>query len=314
MRPASVQRILVTGAAGFVAAHLVPALRRALPQCELILCGDGVALDITDAGAVAELVRAQSPDACIHLAAVSAVPAANRDPGLAWRVNLHGTLALAEAILAHAPACRLLFVSSAEVYGASFRAGTKLDESAAAAPMNTYAATKAAADLALGAMVGGGLQVLRLRPFNHTGPGQSADLSVPAFARQIARIKAGLQPPVMQVGALDARRDFLDVRDVCAGYVACLQAELPPGSILNFASGVPRQIGEVLHAMFDLAGVHPEVTTGKALLRPSDTPIACGDSGRAAALLGWHPAIAWEQTLRDVLDDWDARVAANADA
>ena len=102
-------------------------------------------------------------------------------------------------------------------------AGVALDESAAAAPMNTYAATKAAADLALGAMVNEGLRVIRLRPFNHTGPGQSPDFVVPAFARQIARIETGLQPPVMRTGALAPRRDFLDVRDVYAAYIACLQ-------------------------------------------------------------------------------------------
>ena len=310
------RRILVTGASGFVASHLIPVLRLEFPQAELILCGEGqVALDITDTAAVAALVRHHRPDGCVHLAAVSAVPAARRDPGHAWRVNLHGTLALADAILEHAPECRLLYVSSAEIYGSSFRAGLRVDEGAPAAPMNTYAATKAAADLALGAMTGAGLRVIRVRPFNHTGPGQAASLAVPAFARQIVRIKAGLQPAVMEVGALDPQRDFLDVRDVCAGYVACLRAEgLAADSIFNFSSGIPRRIGDVLDSMLAIAGVQARVQTGQALLRPSDIPLACGDAARALEVLGWRPTIAWEQTLRDVLDDWTARVAANPDA
>lgn len=303
-------RILLTGASGFVAGHLMPRLRQDFPQAELIPCDT----DITDHPAVNDVVRRTAPDACVHLAAVTAVPTARRDPGHAWRVNLHGTLALAGAILAHVPACRLLYVSSAEIYGASFRAGTPLDETAAPAPMNTYAATKAAADLALGAMAGDGLRVVRLRPFNHTGPGQSADFVVPAFARQIARIAAGRQPPLLEVGALEPRRDFLDVRDVCAAYAACLRHAdgLAPGAIFNIASGQPRRIGDILQRMLDLAGVAATVRTGAALLRPGDTPIACGDAGAARAALGWSPAIPWDQTLRDVLDDWTARVTAEA--
>ena len=87
---------------------------------------------------------------------------------------------------------------------------------------NLYAASKAAADLALGAMTVDGLRVVRVRPFNHTGPGQSPDLVVAAFARQVARIAAGVQAPVIDVGSLESWRDFLDVRDVCAAYMACI--------------------------------------------------------------------------------------------
>nr|WP_283949887.1 GDP-mannose 4,6-dehydratase [Limobrevibacterium gyesilva] len=306
---------MLTGAGGFVAGHLVPRLRAAFPQAALTLCGGGnLDLDVTDAAAVRALVARVRPDACVHLAAVSAVPLARQDPDHAWRVNLHGTLALGDAILAAAPDCTMLYVSSAEIYGGSFRAGVPLDERAAPAPMNTYAATKAAADLALGAMAADGLRVVRLRPFNHTGPGQTPTFVVPAFARQVARIAAGLQPPSLQVGALDPRRDFLDVRDVCDAYVACLRRAdaVAAGTILNIASGVPRRIGDILQALLALAGVRAEVETGAALLRPVDIPTACGDASAARVLLDWAPAIAWERTLRDVLDDWMARVRAEA--
>jgi nucleoside-diphosphate-sugar epimerase len=305
------RRILLTGAAGFVAGHLVPRLRAAFPDAELTLSGLGdITLDITDADAVHALVREVRPDGCVHLAAVSTVSAARHDPGHAWRVNLHGSLALAAALLEHSANCVLLYVSSGEIYGRSFRAGIALDETAAPAPMNAYAATKAAADLALGAMVGEGLRVIRLRPFNHTGPGQSADFAVPAFARQVARIEAGLQTPAMHVGALDPRRDFLDVRDVCAAYVACLQRAdaIAPGSIFNIASGTPRRIGDILQQLLDLAGVAVKVETGAALLRPSEIPFAAGDAAAARIALGWQPAIPWEQTLHEVLADWRRRV------
>ncbi len=307
------RRILVTGASGFVGSHLLPELRRSFPAAELTVCGEDpsmLGVEISDAAAVDALVAAVRPDACVHLAAIAAIPAARRDPQQAWRVNLHGTLALAGAVLRHVPACSFLYISSADIYGRSFRSGKPLDESAAPAPTNTYGATKAAADLAVGAMAAEGLRAVRLRPFNHTGPGQSAAVVVPAFARQVARVAAGLQPPVLQVGALDPWRDFLDVRDVCAAYLACLQRPdaLEPGIILNIASGTPRRIGDVLDDLLRLAGVQARVETGSALLRPADIPLACGDATLARRLLGWAPERHWQDTLRDVLADWAGRV------
>ena len=298
-------RILLTGADGFVGTHLRAALRDAFPAAALIAPG----ADLRDAAAVEAMVAAARPDRCIHLAAVSAVTTAAAEQDKAWAVNLGGTLTLARALIAHAPGCRMIFASSAEAYGASFRAGTALDESAPLAPQTIYGATKAAADLALGAMVRDGLDVVRLRLFNHTGPGQSDGFVVSAFARQLAAIGLGLQPPVMQVGNLDSARDFLDVRDVCAAYVAALAAdELPAGLILNIASGIPRRIGDVLDGLRALSGNAVEVRTDPTRLRPSDIPIACGNAVSARTLLGWAPAIAWSQTLADLLDDWRVRL------
>jgi GDP-4-dehydro-6-deoxy-D-mannose reductase len=298
-------RILLTGAQGFVGGHLVPALQAAFPSAELLT----QAFDVCDRTAVHLAIASARPCICIHLAAISSVPRARRDPGLAWAVNLHGTLNLAEALLADAPDCWLIFVSSADAYGLSFQAGHPLDEQALLAPANTYGVTKASADLALGAMASDGLRVIRLRPFNHVGPGQSDIFALPAFARQIVQIRAGLQAPVLTVGNLGAWRDFLDVRDVCAAYVAVLTRidELESGLIINIASGESRRIGDILEQMLDLAGIRPEVRVAAERLRPSDTPFAVGDPSRARALLGWMHRIAWSRTLSDLLDDAHAR-------
>ena len=307
------RRILITGATGFVGTHLIGVLRREFPKADLLTDR----FDITDAAAVHRAVRAASPDACIHLAGITALPAARRDPDQAWRVNLHGTLHLSDAVLAEAPNCRLLFVSSSEAYGRSFQSGTAIDEARPLAPMNTYAATKAASDLAIGARVADGLRAIRVRPFNHTGPGQTAQFVIPSFARQLARIAAGLQPPRMETGALDLQRDFLDVRDVCAAYAACLKLPDPlvaAGQILNLASGSPRRIGDILEQMRAIAGMEVEITTNTALLRPSEIPIAFGDSSRARRLLDWAPCIRWEQTLADVMEDWRQRIKSGEEA
>ncbi|MGI4976866.1 MAG: GDP-mannose 4,6-dehydratase [Janthinobacterium lividum] len=298
--------ILVTGSDGFVGHHLLARLAADFPDATI----HPAAFDVTDAPAIDAAVAALKPDACIHLAAIAAIAEARDAPERAWDVNLGGTLSLARALRRHVPDCALLYVSSADAYGGSFSAGVPLDESAPLAPMNTYGATKAAADLALGAMARDGLRVVRLRPFNHTGPGQSEAFVVAAFARQVARVAAGRQPPVLRVGTLDARRDFLDVRDVAAAYSLCLARAdtLAPGTVLNVASGEGRRIGDILDALLALSGVQAAVETDTARLRRAEIPLAAGNATLARDTLGWTPAVPWETTLRDVLQDWHGRV------
>ena len=297
--------VLVTGAEGFVGKHLVACLRARSPAREV----HAAAFDITDADTVRDTVRSLRPSGCVHLAALSTVAHGRADPDAVWRVNLHGTLHLARALLDDAPECRLVFASTAEAYGASFAAGHALDEAAPLAPRTAYGASKAAADLALGALAADGLQVVRMRPFNHTGPGQTDAFVVPAFARQIALIEAGQQDARIEVGDLSPQRDFLDVRDVCDAYMLALDApEMPPGTILNIASGMPRQIGDVLRDLLALAGVRAEISPASSRMRPTDISLAAGDSTRAHTLIGWAPRTAWAQTLADVLDDWRTRI------
>jgi GDP-4-dehydro-6-deoxy-D-mannose reductase len=302
--------ILLTGASGFVGQHLRTALAAAYPG--VVLVTDPV--DLRDGEAAAAWVAGARPDVCVHLAAIATQAAARQDEDRAWDVNLLGTLRLAHALLRHVPDCQMLFVSSADAYGGAGPSGAPINEDAPLAPKNLYAATKAAADLALGAMAEQGLRVVRLRPFNHTGPGQSADLVIPAFARQVARIQAGRQAPLLQVGNLDTWRDFLDVRDVCAAYVACIDRHeaLAPGTILNIGSGQPRRIGDVLAELVALAGITAEVRTERTRTRASDVVRTVADAARARTLLGWNPTVPWSQTLADVLVDWRARVAAEA--
>jgi GDP-4-dehydro-6-deoxy-D-mannose reductase len=316
---AAPDRILVTGADGFVGRHLLRALRATFSSATLIACAQTpdlvdadtiLPLDLLSAESIAGCLSQARADAVVHLAAATVVPESFADPGLTWRINVDGTLALARLLMAQAAKTRLIFVSSAETYGLTFQCGTPLDEDAPFGPANPYAASKAAADLALGEMALRGLKVIRMRTANHTGLGQSDTLVVPAFARQIARIEAGRQKPVIKVGALDRWRDFLDVRDVCAAYAAALAHDVAPGTAFNIASGTPRRIGDVLDALIARSAVPVEIQMDAARLRPTDVVKAIVNPGRAKATLGWEPRIPWDETLDSVLADWREREKA----
>jgi GDP-4-dehydro-6-deoxy-D-mannose reductase len=273
--------------------------------------GKTTALDVTDRGAVAAALRSLAPTHVIHLAGIAAPFVANADPRMTWRVHLDGALNLADAILTQNPDCWLLHVGSALVYGESTKSGLPADEATLLAPIDEYGASKGAADLALGALAHRGLKCIRFRPFNHSGPGQAEGFVVPDFAIQIARIEAGLVPPVMRVGHLDVERDFLDVRDVVDAYALALQrtASLAPGIILNIASGVPRRIGDVLEQLLRNSQTKISLEQDPARLRSTDYRRVVGNASRARHCLAWSPQCRFEDTIVEVLNDWRTRVA-----
>jgi GDP-4-dehydro-6-deoxy-D-mannose reductase len=313
-------RVLITGARGFVGPYLVEALRRLYDsKIEIIatakeaghhaLLGPVMALDITDRAALDAAICGVNPTHVIHLAGIAAPIAANTGPEEAWRVHLHGTLDLARVILRRAPNCWLIHVGSGLVYGESAKAGRALDEDTLLAPIDEYSATKAAADLALGALTQSGLKCIRLRPFNHTGRGQSEAFVVPAFALQIARIEARLAPPVISVGNLDAQRDFLDVRDVANAYALVMRnlERLESGTVFNVASGIPRRISDILAGLVARSRVEIAIEQDPLRQRLGDLPIIVGDAGRARDRLHWKPEHPFEDTLTAVLHDCRAR-------
>jgi len=316
------QRILVTGAAGFVGRHMLARLRADFPAAHIIAAARAqdaatppagadalVSFDLLAPASVATAIRDSHPDAVIHLAAHADVGASFANPDGVWAANVDGTRALAAAILREAPGCVLLQASSAEVYGLAFQSGAVLTEDAPMRPANPYAASKAAIDIALGEMALRGLRVIRFRPLNHIGPGQGPGFAVAAFARQIARIEAGLQPPTITTGALDRARDFLDVRDVCAAYALALGCadSLAPGAVFNLCSGQLRLLADVLADLQRVAGTAFQVETAAAVLRPVDVLQTRCDASAARVALGWAPGWAWADTLRDVLADWRGR-------
>jgi GDP-4-dehydro-6-deoxy-D-mannose reductase len=309
-------RVLITGARGFVGPYLAQALRRvcgdvaviatATTSCEHPLLGSVTAMDVTDADAVRAAIDCHNPTHVINLAGLAVPAVASANPKAAWQVHVQGALNLAEAILDRAPACWLLNVGSGLVYGKSAKSGLPLDEKSLLVPVDEYAATKAAADLALGALTRRGLKSIRFRPFNHTGPGQADSFVIPAFAMQIAKIEAGLAPPVIRVGNLDVERDFLDVWDVVDAYALAVRHTAglgEPDVVFNVASGIPRCIGNILERLLGRSQVKISVEQDPIRLRPSDLPRIIGNSDSLRQRIGWMPTHSFDDTLAAVLDD-----------
>ncbi|ASP37514.1 hypothetical protein CHH28_01970 [Bacterioplanes sanyensis] len=320
--------ILITGASGFVGQYLLPALRQRWPQAQLeatCLAAELPAanadcrwhqLDILDSHAVMQCISQIKPDLTIHLAAQANVGLSFSHADLTWRVNLQGSLNVFNA-LASLPACGLLYVSSSDVYGGSFRLGQPLNEQIALQPLNPYAASKAAADLAAGTLAAtSAVRVVRARPFNHSGPGQALGFVLPDFAAQIAQIEAG-KLAGLKIGNLQAARDFMHVRDVVAAYVSLAAELLAPdsqlcsGEAVNIASGSATPVQQVLDTLLQQAKVEVTVETDPSRLRASDIPLAAGDAARLRELTGWQPRFELRHIVSDVLQDWRQRVASN---
>jgi GDP-4-dehydro-6-deoxy-D-mannose reductase len=292
-------RALVTGASGFVGRHLVHHLEGA---------GDDVApfagVDVTDGAATREAIAAAGPEVVYHLAAQASVGASWSDPAASFRVNAEGTLHVLEACRA-AGVDRVLVVSSAEVYGTV--GAEPVREDAPLRPVSPYAASKVAAEyLGLQAHLGTGLGVVRVRPFNHTGPGQGDRFVVPAIARRVVEAERSGSDHVT-AGNLDPERDFTDVRDVVAAYrLAVVHGE--PGEVYNVCSGAAVTVRALVDALLAHAAVALRVEVDPALVRPADIPRLVGDPGRFAAATGWSPTRPIADTMGEMVAWWRAEL------
>lgn len=307
-------RVLVTGAAGFAGAHLVRLLTGR--GCEVIASdrrrpGDGsdaefVPCDITDGGAVDSLAAQARPDAVVHLAAVSSVRQAATDADLAHKVNVQGTRNLLDSIVRHSPGARFIGISSAAVYGRVPEEDQPISESRPPAPSGAYAVTKASVE-ELCRSYSDRLAVVVLRPFNHIGPGQSADFVTASFARQIAMIEAGRVEPIIRTGNLDTHRDFTDVRDVAAAYLCAIE-KARTDETCNICSGTAVSIREMLDDLLAMSDADIRVEPDSARLRSDDIPLVCGCPDKFMQVTGWKPRIELIKSLEDILDYWRERM------
>jgi len=299
-------RALVTGATGFVGRYLVEALRAR--GDDVLACGgphdvDALPIDLLDLSSLRAALDLAKPEVVFHLAAATFVPESIAAPMATYETNVRGTANVAQAVREYASEAsarvRILFTSSAEVYGLQPPENYPLRETCALSPANPYAASKAAAEmLLLGEAHSFGLDVVIARAFNHIGPGQSDRFAVAGFAAQLAKIAAGA-PPQLYVGNLDAKRDFLDVRDVVRAYIA-LARDGKASESYNVCSGTARPMRDVLRELIIAAHVPVEVRDDPQRMRPSDVPLSLGDATKLREATGWEPQIAFAASIRDI--------------
>lgn len=313
-------RILVTGAGGFAGQHLVRYLSRIYPaadiygtlfRAEIASPVSGVnytRIDLCQPEAVNRLVEQIQPEVIYHLAGQSSPARSFKSPWDTLETNLRAQLNVLQACVDISLFPRILVISSAEVYGAVKPDELPLRETSPLRPHSPYSLSKITQDM-MGwqYFLSYQLPVIRVRAFNHTGPGQQEHFVVATFAMQIARIEAGLQPPVIRVGNLSARRDFTDVRDTVRAYHWLIEKGIS-GEVYNVASGRTYAIQWILNMLVSFSAAPVSIQMDTDRLRPSDIPIIQGDFSRLHEATGWHPEIPFEQTLRDILDDCRQRI------
>jgi GDP-4-dehydro-6-deoxy-D-mannose reductase len=319
-------RILITGCTGFVGSYLVEQCRIRYPQAELFgLTGHPTlhtalpgmsdvrlsVADITQPEAVRQVVAEVRPDLVIHLAAQSSVSASWKDPSGTLRVNAGGTIHLLEALRSEQLTPRVVLVGSGEQYGMVRPEDNPIREDCPFRPANPYAASKAAQDLyGYQYFVAYGLPILRARSFNHFGPRQTSTFVIANFARQIALIEAEKAEPVLSVGNLQARRDFLPVEDVVAAYLAVAE-QGRPGEAYNIGSGQARSIRAMLDLLLTFARRSIQLREDPARLRPVDVPLLEADTSRLRADTNWRPVVQFELALQRTLDYWRTVVTSD---
>jgi GDP-4-dehydro-6-deoxy-D-mannose reductase len=312
-------RVLITGVTGFAGGHLVAhcdALGHEIHG--LVRPGrEGAApapvqphaVDLLDPDAVAGAIARVRPDRVVHLAGASSVGRSFGEPLETWRANLEGTLVLLEALRREAPETRAVMVSSGEIYGSVPVEALPVGPDTPLRPLSPYGASKGAADLAAAQYRASyGLPLVRVRAFNHVGPGQDPRFVLPNVARQIARAERdGRDAVEVKVGNIETRRDFTDVRDMVRAYWLLAERGDPDATYLA-CSGRSLAVRRLVEGLAPLARIPVTVTSDAGLRRAGEQPDLFGDPDRLRADTGWTPEIPLETTLRDTLDWWRERV------
>jgi len=312
-------RVLITGITGFAGSHLA---ELCLSKTDVELYGmirwrsrmeniehiqDRIRLlecDLRDASSTRDVIEEVRPGLIFHLAAQSFVPTSWKAPSESLQTNIIGQLNIFEAVKKLGLDCRIQIACSSEEYGMVYPDEVPIKESNPLRPLSPYGVSKVGQDmLGYQYFMSYGMKIVRTRGFNHTGPRRAPVFVCSDFARQIIDIEKGLKPPVMEVGNLEAKRDFTDVRDMVRAYWLSLEKGTP-GSVYNICTGRSYSIREILGILVEISGVRVDVRTDKGRLRPSDVPLLEGDNSAFRRDTGWEPVIPMEKTLADLLDFW----------
>ncbi|HEV3145673.1 MAG TPA: GDP-mannose 4,6-dehydratase [Gemmataceae bacterium] len=312
-------RVLITGITGFAGGHLAEALlarggadlhglsRKAEWPLEWQHLAGTVqihAQDLMIATDLHALLAAIQPDWIFHLAGYAHAGRSFAEADAAWQGNLQATRNFYEAIARWGARPRILYVSSGLIYGEADAPDAPCSESQPLRPASPYAASKAAADLASFQYSRfPGLDIVRVRPFNHIGPRQQPAYAIPGFASQIAAIERGRQPPVVETGDLNSRRDLTDVRDMVRAYIHLLEKG-KTGEVYNAGSGTAYRMRDVLDKLLAISKVQVTVRPRAPETRPREMGVARADYSKLQRETGWRPNFSLEQTLADTLEYW----------
>ena len=309
--------VLITGINGFAGSYLTEyLLSRGLDVCGTILNADHVEniasfreritlyeANILDSYVLQKILEKERPQQIYHLAGISSVKDSWDDPKRVYEINFLGTFHLYEAIVRSGIIARILFASSAEIYGAVKDRMPPLQEDFQICPTTPYAVSKAAGEL-LSKQFGYArkLEIICSRSFPHIGPKQDEKFVCSNFARQIAEIESGKREPVIMVGNLDAKRDFTDVRDIVRAY-QILMEKGQLGEVYNVCSGEVYSIQSVLDIMLTMSKAKTKIQVDETRLRPADIPFLIGNNSKITSL-GWSKRIPLQKSLSDILDYW----------
>jgi len=253
---------------------------------------------------VENYIKKIHPDGIIHLAALTSPAQSFQNPKEFFHNNIDSEITILEAVRKNSIVCRILVISSSEMYGLVRKEDIPIDEDTLLFPSSPYAVSKIAQDyLAYQYYRSYDMNILRIRPFNHIGPRQSPHFVVSSFAKQIAELEKKEGEKKLTVGNLSAFRDFTDVRDMVKAY-ALLFEKGKAGEIYNIGRGQSYQISDILNKLLSLAATEIEWEQDPKLLRPSDIPNIVCDNRKVRNLTGWEPKIPIEQSLKDTLDYW----------
>lgn len=264
-----------------------------------------VRVDLSNEKNVLNIVKEISPSVIFHLAALTSPANSFKSPTETLTNNISLQINLMEAVRKNNLFnTKILVVSSGEIYGAVEKKNLPIDEETPLNPTNPYSVSKIAQDfLGLTYFLSYNLKIIRVRPFNHIGPRQSPQFVVSSFAKQIAEIEKGKRKPVLSVGNLDAKRDFVDVKDMVRAYVLAIE-EGKNGDVYNIGSGVSHKISDILDRLISMSSSAIKIEKDEKLFRPSDNPELICDPSKFAKLTGWKPQIPIDKTLKDTLDYW----------
>ncbi len=260
-------------------------------------------LDLTDKSAVFDLIEEIKPDEIYHLAAQTSTADSLADPERTLITNIFPELYMFEALKKTGLFnTRILIVSTSEVYGMVSPHDLPIDEETPLRPLNPYAVSKVAEDLlGLQYFYVDKLQIIRVRPFNHTGPRQQPKFVLPMFAKQIVEIEKGQKEPMLRVGNLQVKRDFTDVRDIVRAYTLLMEKGVP-GEVYNVGSGRSVKIQDLLDILLSLTDKVIEIEEDPQLFRKIEVLEVVCDHSKLTQLAGWKPQIPLERTLSDTLD------------